>query len=204
MERKKWTPKTDITEEDLKFREKRKWQLAFRRYVIEKKLSPGYAPYFGLSISKFRDWIEIQFTPGLTWDNFGSAWQFDHLIPLAYFNFSNEHDLFLCWNFLNIRVQSIDLVGADKKAVDLIAVKPYYELLYTKTGYSLCKRMIDKIAEVEALNTKGDSDIEEFINSNKEDLELLTTLTTEEFNNLNQGISLADIITERDILKRFG
>lgn len=204
MERKKWTPKTDITEEDLKFREKRKWQLALRRYVIEKKLSPAYAPYFGLSIEQFRKWIEIQFTKGHNWNNFGDSWQFDHLIPLVYFNFSDEEDLSLCWSFLNIRVQNTDLAITEKRGVDLIAVKSYYENLYAKTGYSLCKKMIDKISRIEGANKNIEPGIEEFIILNKVDLEVISTLESEEFNSLNQGITLADILMERDILKKFG
>src|SRR6188474_3101936 len=101
MERKRWTPKAEITDELLKSREKRKWQVALRRYVLDKNLSPAYAWYFGLSIDQFRNWIEIQFTEGLSWENFGSAWQFDHVIPVAYFDFSLEEDLLLCWNFIN-------------------------------------------------------------------------------------------------------
>lgn len=109
MERKKWTPKVEITDGLIKSREKRKWQLALRRYVLEKNISPGYAPYFGLNIVKFRQWIEIQFTGELNWENFGAAWQFEHIVPLAYFDFSIEDDMHLCWNFINIRVESLEL-----------------------------------------------------------------------------------------------
>ena len=101
MERKKWTPKAEITVSLLKFREKRKWQLAFRRYVIEKNKSSFYALYFGLDIEQLRHWIELQFTENIRWDNFGTSWQFDHIVPVAYFDFFNEDDLKLCWNFIN-------------------------------------------------------------------------------------------------------
>jgi hypothetical protein len=96
MERKKWTAKTTITEELLKFREKRKWQLALRRYVLEKKAALLYAPYFGLDVNGFREWIALQFTDELNWDNFATAWQFDHIVPVTYFDFTQEEDLYLC------------------------------------------------------------------------------------------------------------
>ena len=204
MERKKWTPKIEITEPLIKFREKRKWQLALRRYVLEKNISASYAFYFGLSIEQFRNWIEIQFTKELSWENFGSAWQFDHIVPVAYFDFSIEEDLVLCWNFSNIRVERIDLNKNRGNRIDVMAVKPYFEALYNKTGFSLCLKMIDKISKIEVSSVVSEPLIEDFIFKNKKDLETISTLSKEEFNRLNAGNSLDDILLEREIIKKFG
>ena len=73
MKRKRWTAQTEVNEELLTFREKRKWQIALRRYVIEQNRSSFYAPYFGLDIKSFRDWIEVQFDRGMNWDNFSKV-----------------------------------------------------------------------------------------------------------------------------------
>ena len=62
MARKAWTPQTEITDSLIRFREKRKWQLSYRRYVLEKAPSEAYAPYFGLDIETLRQWFEAQFT----------------------------------------------------------------------------------------------------------------------------------------------
>src|SRR5688500_18764886 len=99
MPRKKWSPKTEITPELIKFREKRKWLVALRRYVVDGQPSFAYAPYFALNIKKLREWFEIQFDKEMSWNNFGEAWQFDHIIPVVYFNYSDKNDLKLCWNF---------------------------------------------------------------------------------------------------------
>jgi hypothetical protein len=204
MERKKWTPKADITEPLLKFREKRKWQLALRRYVLEKNISASYAYYFGLSIEQFRNWIEIQFTGELNWENFGSAWQFDHIVPVAYFDFSIEEDLVLCWNFSNIRVETIDLNKNRGNRIDVMAVKPYFEALYNKTGFSICLKMIDKISKIEVSNIASEPVIEDFIIKNKEHIDMVSTLSKEEFNRLNTGNTLNEILLEREIIKKFG
>ena len=202
--RKKWTPKDEITESVLKFREKRKWQLALRRYILEKNISQAYAPYFGLDIEQYRKWIELQFTDGLAWDNFGSFWQFDHIVPVAYFDFSNEEDLSLCWNFINIRVEKLELNKARGNRIDVLAVKPYFEALFNKTGYSLCLRMVEKINNIECSNIISEPKLENFIIEKKEQLEKLNTLSPEEFSRLNQGASLADIYLEREIIRKFG
>ena len=204
MARKKWTPQFDITEPLLKFREKRKWQLALRRYVLEKNISAGYAFYFGLSIEQFRMWIEIQFVEELNWENFGSAWQFDHILPVAYFDFSVEDDLILCWNFINIRVARIELNKTNGNRIDIVAARPYFEALYAKTGFSLCLKMIKKISKIEFSNIISEPAIEDFIIKNAEQLQIASSLNKEEFNQLNKGMSLKDILLEREIIKKFG
>ncbi|MBC7890245.1 MAG: hypothetical protein H7Z13_20410 [Ferruginibacter sp.] len=204
MERKKWTAKAEVSEDLLKFREKRKWQLALRRYVLERNLSPAYASYFGLGIEQFRKWIEIHFTQELNWQNFGTAWQFGHIVPVAYFDFSTDNDLVLCWNFINIRVERIDLNRNNVSRIDVIAARPYFELLYKQTGYFHCLKMIEKISRIEASHTFIIPAIEEFIIENKEQLKIISSLSKDEFNNLNMGIGLTDILLEREILKKFG
>lgn len=204
MERKKWTPKTEITDALIKFREKRKWQLAFRRYVLEKKISADYAFYFGLGIDEFRQWIEIQFSEGLNWGNFGAAWQFEHIIPVTYFDFSDEHDLKLCWNFINIQVEKLEPEKTGNTRINLIAVKPYFESLYKKTGYVYCIEMIEKINKIEAININNVRAIEEFITKNKHYLETVSTLNKDEFTRLNKGVGLTDLLKERELMKKFG
>ena len=204
MERKKWTPKSEITDSLLKFREKRKWQLALRRYVLEKNASSKYAYYFGLGIEQFRNWIEIQFTEGLNWENFGSSWQFDHIIPLSYFDFTVEEDLLLCWNFLNIRVEKISLDPKQTSSrIDIIAARHYFNTLFSKTGFTFCLKMVQKINSLENSVIVSEPAIEHFILQNKVQLELMSSLTLEEFNHLNTGMTLDDILLEREIIKKF-
>ena len=204
MARKIRLPKTEITDSLLKFREKRKWQLALRRYVLLEGASVDYAYYFGLGCREFRKWIEIQFTGELNWDNFGTLWQFDHLVPVSYFDFSKEKDLLLCWNFINIRIEMNGLNKLSGHRVDLLAVRAYFESLYTKTSYSFCQKMIEKIHSIEVSNIVSDPVIEDFIIQNKQHLELMSTLNKEEFAQLNAGTKLSDILLEREILAKFG
>ena len=204
MKRKKWTAQTEVTDSLLKFREKRKWQLSLRRYILEKKPSEAYASYFGLDIENYRKWIELQFTEEIHWDNFGSAWQFDHIVPVTYFDFSKEEDLKLCWNFINIRIEKVELNKNRGNRIDVLAAKPYFEKLYNNTGYSLCQDMIEKISTIEVSNIISEPYLENFIIDNKEYLEMLASLNNDEFNKLNQGMSLKDVLLEREIFRKFG
>lgn len=204
MNRKKWTAQIEITDSLLKFREKRKWQLALRRYIIESKAAEAYAPYFGMDVKGFRQWIELQFTHELNWNNFASAWQFDHIVPVTYFDFANEADLFLCWNFINIRVERIELNKSRGNRIDVLAVKPYFIDIYNKTGYGFCLKMIEKLEKIEVSNIESHPAIENFIINNKEHLEIIASLSQQEFSKFNHGVSLKDIMLEREILKKFG
>lgn len=204
MARKKWTRNLEESETAVKFRQKRKWQVALRRYILEKNISANYAFYFGLDIERFRKWIEIQFTEGLTWENFGSAWQIEHIVPVAYFDFSVNEDLILCWNFINIRVDIITVNTNQTSRIDIMAVKSYFAALYTKTGYSICQKMLNKIALFEKSKAVIEPAIEGFIIEHREQLETLSTFSKDEFNRLNQGIGFNDILLERAIFKKYG
>ena len=204
MARKRWTPQTDITDSLIRFREKRKWQVSYRRYVLEKMPCESYAPYFGLDIETLRHWFEIQFIAGLNWDNFGKAWQFDHIVPATYFDYSNETDLLLCWSFINLRVEKIESDKSRINRIHPLAVRTYFQDLYNKTGYFLCVKMLEKIAIIEASNIESHPDIENFFLENKELLNNISILAHNEFIRLNQGMTVNELLLEREILRKFG
>lgn len=205
MARKRWTPREEITASLLRLREKRKWQLAYRRYVLEGLPSQAYAPYFGLAPTMLREWFELQFSEELTWDHFGKNWQFDHIVPATYFDYSNDADLRLCWSFINIRVGKIEQdENRGSHRIDTLAVKPYFQDLFEKTGFPLCLKMLEKIKAIEISNMASNPAIENFLIKNKTQLELISSLNNEEFHSLNQGIPLSDILLEREIVRKFG
>lgn len=202
--RKRWTPKEEVTDSVLRFREKRKWQISLRRYVLEKQPCTQYAPYFGLDIETYRKWIEIQFTSDLSWDNFSTSWQFDHIVPVAYFDFNNEEDLKLCWNFINIRVEQIDHNRNRGNRIDVLAAKTYFEDLFKRTGYIISHKMIEKIGRIEVSQIASNRPLENFILQHKEYIDTVYTLEKDELAKMNRGISIEEIMAERELIKKFG
>lgn len=188
----------------LKKREKRKWQIALRRYVIEKAQSSAYARYFGLDIEFFREWIAIQFKDGLSWENFAEKWQFDHIVPVAYFDFTNEEDLLLCWNFINIRVERIEHNKIRGNRIDVMGVRTYFEDLYDKTNYPFCMRMLQKINAIEVSNIESNKELETFIIKNQSYFEQIALFNQGDFQRLNQGVSISDVLAEKEIVRKFG
>jgi hypothetical protein len=203
MPRKKWTPKVEINEALLKFRAKRRWQIALRRYIIEKNPCFAYAPYFSLDIENFRKWIEIQFDEELNWDNFSTKWQFDHILPVTYFNFESEHELRLCWNFINVRVEKFQLNKNKGNRPDIHAAKSLFETLYQKTNYGPALKMVQKIDQIEISEIKSTLKQQDFMNVNMDYLKKIADFSDFEFARLNYGIPLSEIFAERELLKKY-
>ena len=204
MARKRWTPKTDVTDSLLLFREKRKWQIALRRYVLEQNTGSSYAPYFGLDCSSFRAWLELQFDDGTNWDNFSKGWQFDHIVPVAYFDFNDDSDLRLCWHFTNIRVEKISLNKNRGHRIDVLASKAYFQRLFERTGYHACQAMIEKIERIEVSEIKTTIKLEDFLIENKRYLETISSFSAYEYSRLNEGIDAEKILTDRSFFNRLG
>lgn len=59
----------------------------------------------GYTAKQFRDHIQSQFTSEMNWDNYGSVWEVDHIIPINYFNYpdTNCKDFRICWSLMNLR-----------------------------------------------------------------------------------------------------
>jgi len=182
--------------------EKRKWQMAFRRFVLENAPSEQYAPYFGLCRADLRRWFEAQFSADQNWENFGKVWQFEHIIPVAWFDFHSEAELKACWNYLNLRVAPVDGSG---HSPDLLFAKDYFEKLYQASGLQGCVYYINKLKTI--LNHHGVSVFDPvlaFIQSNKIALDAIPTFSREEYQQYLETGSAKSILTEREILKKFG
>jgi hypothetical protein len=201
MARKTWTAQEEITSDLLNFREKRKWQIAFRRYVLEKKPSSFYAPFFGLDIETLRKWFEIQFENGIGWGDFGKKWQFDHILPVTFFDFTDNAELKMCWSFVNLRVKRLP---ADKSmGLDISFAKSFFGELYTKTLFPPCKKLLEKINRIESSEIIHAEKQMAFIKENKPYLEVIETYSSFEFEMLNRGRSLEEVKKEIEFLKKF-
>ncbi|MBB1283341.1 hypothetical protein HRH25_03070 [Flavisolibacter sp. BT320] len=197
-------PKIDSDIDDgFLFKEKRKWQIALRRYVLDQHKSTAYAPYFGLDNNKFREWIEGQFTNGQSWDNFSEKWQFDHILPVAYFDFTKEEDLRICWNFINIRVAKTGKEEQREARLDVLGAKVYFCTLYKETNLAICESILVKIQTIEASQLEATRFPTDFINQNKDYIIAMQGLTVEEYERLNTGTTLSALLYEKEFLKKF-
>ena len=193
----------DVTDSVVRSRDKRKWQIALRRYILERNPSKDYAPYFGLDIDRLRNWVELQFPEGVSWEDFSRKWQFDFVLPLTYFDFTQEEDLKLCWNFINIRVQELDEQGNPVQVSDVLGARKYFRQLFDATGYEPANKMVVKIDSIEASQPGSPQNLAGFITLNKVYLQVTAEFGAYEFEKLNAGVELKEIMKERAFLNKF-
>lgn len=184
--------------------EKKKWQIALRRYVLDRSVGVEYAPYFGLDNVLMRKWFEVQFTDGISWDSFALKWQFDHIVPVMYFDFLSDDELRLCWNFTNLKVGIIDTNKEVSGRGDISAAREYFKALLENTGYDLCEKMLAKIDSIMILNSIDCSAQVEFINQNTVYLNELNTFSSVEFEMINRGKGIEEVKQEIAFIKKFG
>ena len=59
--------------------------------------------YIGCSLQFFHKWIEYQFDQNMNWSNQGNYWHIDHTLPISSFDFTNTNNIYICWNWVNLR-----------------------------------------------------------------------------------------------------
>lgn len=60
----------------------------------------------GCSFQELRRYIEIQWEPGMTWDNWGRdnhCWQIDHKVPVSTFDLRDPDQQKLCFHYTNLQ-----------------------------------------------------------------------------------------------------
>lgn len=57
----------------------------------------------GCSLKEVKMHLEKQFKEGMSWDNHGSYWEVDHIIPCDSFNMQDIEQQKLCFNYTNLQ-----------------------------------------------------------------------------------------------------
>jgi hypothetical protein len=85
---------------DAGFRLKSKFTARLNSYM-NKRLIFDKPTRFGCSQWELRDHMESLFKHGMTWKNYGTYWEVDHVCPAARFNFMTE--ILSCFHYTNLR-----------------------------------------------------------------------------------------------------
>ncbi len=57
----------------------------------------------GCSIDFLKNHLEKYFYDNMTWDNYGSYWEIDHIIPCSSFDFTKKEDQIKCFHWTNLQ-----------------------------------------------------------------------------------------------------
>lgn len=87
------------TEPGLKIKNRLRLRLVeiVRSSAISKSKTLGY------SASELREHLERKFKKGMTWDNYGSEWVVDHIIPVAEYDGTSASEMRECFSLFNLQ-----------------------------------------------------------------------------------------------------
>lgn len=57
----------------------------------------------GCDVDFLKMWLESQFKPGMTWDNYGPVWHVDHIRPCSSYDFTDWRQQKVCFNYTNLQ-----------------------------------------------------------------------------------------------------
>ena len=57
------------------------------------------------TLQQLKEHLESQFDENTTWDNYGTYWEIDHILPVNTFNYTSPEDkqFKICWSLANLR-----------------------------------------------------------------------------------------------------
>ena len=68
--------------------------------------------YLGCDLPFLKNWIEYRFDENMTWENFGTYWHIDHILPVSKFDFNDEKNLHICFHWTNLQ----PLIGEENQS----------------------------------------------------------------------------------------
>jgi len=87
---------------DTEYRLKIILRIRVKRAVIGDSKAGSAVRDLGCSIAEFKVYIEEQFLPGMTWDNWSpSGWHLDHIRPLASFDLTDREQFLQACHYTN-------------------------------------------------------------------------------------------------------
>lgn len=54
-------------------------------------------------MEELKEYLNPKLTSEMTWENYGSVWHIDHIIPCSSWDFFSEFESNCCWNFRNLQ-----------------------------------------------------------------------------------------------------
>ena len=70
----------------------------------------------GCTVEYLKQYLENQFTKGMSWDNYGKVWNIDHQIPLSIVGLTDREDLKQVCHYTNLQPMSVrdNLIKSNK------------------------------------------------------------------------------------------
>lgn len=73
------------------------------RTAMTAKKQHQYIVLLGCNSIVLKQWLTFQFDENMTWDNYGTYWHVDHVVPLSIFNMQYKSQQLLACHWTNVR-----------------------------------------------------------------------------------------------------
>lgn len=82
-----------------------KWARAKRNAAkrVREVLLSQLAAKVGCDAAFFKTYMEARFQRGMTWDNYGDAWEVDHVVPISSFDLTTKEGLSAALHYSNLQ-----------------------------------------------------------------------------------------------------
>lgn len=92
--------------EDILFKLKKNIRTSLCQHLKSKKQyikHQSSITLLGCSLEQYKQHLESQFKPEMTWDNHGVVWEIDHVVPCDSFDLSKLEEQQKCFHYINLQ-----------------------------------------------------------------------------------------------------
>jgi hypothetical protein len=93
------------------------------------KLSLKNENILGCDIETYKEYLELLFEPGMTWENRGE-WVIDHIMPLSLFNLEDEEQMKISFHFSNTQP-----LWAQENGIKSTKMSPVVQIVYNNLNF---------------------------------------------------------------------
>lgn len=100
------------------FRIKQNISRAIRYYINAGKSKQSVLDKLGYSLEQLKEHLEKQFDENMNWQNYGTYWHIDHIVPHSSFSYSSmdDEEFKKCWSLNNLRpLEAIENIKKSNK-----------------------------------------------------------------------------------------
>jgi hypothetical protein len=174
-----------ITEERKRF--DRNIKHAIYMAIKNNKEGGSWENLVGYNLKQLKKYLESKFDKNMNWDNFGSYWWIDKIIPVRAYNFSIYGEFKKCWSLKNLRPLQKNkcMLKSDKlylslvKKYNLFDIMPLGTLFFNKEEgdkiETIKKNKLKKLIQKYSKKGKIDKDLKKDIlnESKRKDKEII-------------------------------
>ena len=99
----KWTTQRYHADMDFRIRHNLRCDIRSRLKRNDGRKAAKTESLLGCSVQEFRKRLQKSFTKGMTWENYGTAWEIDHIVPASWFDLTKPEHQHRCWHYSNLR-----------------------------------------------------------------------------------------------------